>query len=129
MQNVYVLHPEDLKYINNVLDLNQNSPEIHAEKLKSCITIFKHCKNLENKFNYFDVWKYVTVILKLHLLICAGCKRSFMSQDFGSESGYWQDFGKKSRYPLKFVFFLFGFSIMAQLKAFPSAPPKTPDLT
>lgn len=59
----------------------------------------------------------------------ASCKRSFMSQDFGSESGYWQDFGKKSRYPLKFFLFLFGFSIMAQLKAFPSAPPKTPDLT
>lgn len=52
-----------------------------------------------------------------------------MTQDFGSESGYWQDFGKKSRYPLKFFLFLFGFSIMAQLKAFPSAPPKTPDLT
>lgn len=52
-----------------------------------------------------------------------------MSQDFGSESGYWQDFGKKSRYPLKVFLFLFGFSIMAQLKAFPSAPPKTPDLT
>lgn len=49
MQNVYVLHPEDLKYINNVLDLNQNSPEIHAEKLKSCITIFKHCIKLREE--------------------------------------------------------------------------------
>lgn len=59
----------------------------------------------------------------------AGCKTGFMSQDFGRESGYWQDFGKKSRYALKVFLFLFGFSIMAQLKAFPTAPPKTPDLT
>lgn len=49
MQNVYVLHPEDLQYINNVLDLNQNGPEIHAEKPQSCITIFKHCIKLREE--------------------------------------------------------------------------------